>query len=91
MKEAIIKFVFNLLALALYVVLGTIGFYYGGFALPQAFGFGFLFGLILGCLNELRRDIWEFRKLFEKKDEPKEDNYQQWFEKNKNKQLFESK
>ena len=58
MKEAIIKFVFNLLALALYVAFGTIGFYYGGFALSQALGFGFLFGLILGCLNEERITIY---------------------------------
>ena len=69
MKEAIFKFIFNLFGLILYVAFGTLGFYYGGFALSQALGFGFLFGLILGCLNEIRRDIWDFRRLFEKKSE----------------------
>lgn len=69
MKEAIIKFIVNLFGLILYVAFGTLGFYYGGFALSQALGFGFLFGLILGCLNEIRRDIWDFRRLFEKKNE----------------------
>jgi len=69
MKEAIIKFIVNLFGLILYVAFGTLGFYYGGFALSQALGFGFLFGLILGCLNEIRRDIWDFRKIFEKKNE----------------------
>ena len=73
MKEAIFKFIVNLFGLILYVAFGTLGFYYGGFALPQALGFGFLFGLILGCLNEIRRDIWDFRRLFEKKNE--EDNH----------------
>ena len=72
MKEAIIKFIFNLFGLILYVAFGTLGFYYGGFALSQALGFGFLFGLILGCLNEIRRDIWDFRRLFEKKNEEDE-------------------
>ena len=69
MKEAIIKFIVNLFVLILYVAFGTLGFYYGGFALSQALGFGFLFGLILGCLNEIRRDIWDFRRFFEKKNE----------------------
>ena len=72
MKEAIIKFIVNLFVLILYVAFGTLGFYYGGFALSQALGFGFLFGLILGCLNEIRRDIWDFRRLFEKKNEEDE-------------------
>ena len=72
MKEAIIKFIVNLFGLILYVAFGTLGFYYGGFALSQALGFGFLFGLILGCLNEIRRDIWDFRRLFEKKNEEDE-------------------
>ena len=72
MKEAIFKFIVNLFGLILYVAFGTLGFYYGGFALPQALGFGFLFGLILGCLNEIRRDIWDFRRLFEKKNEEDE-------------------
>jgi len=72
MKEAIFKFIFNLFGLILYVAFGTLGFYYGGFALSQALGFGFLFGLILGCLNEIRRDIWDFRRLFEKKNEEDE-------------------
>ena len=72
MKEAIIKFIVNLFGLILYVAFGTLGFYYGGFALSQALGFGFLFGLILGCLNEIRRDIWDFRKIFEKKNEEDE-------------------
>lgn len=72
MKEAIFKFIFNLFGLILYVAFGTLGFYYGGFALSQALGFGFLFGLILGCLNEIRRDIWDFRKIFEKKNEEDE-------------------
>ena len=72
MKESIIKFIVNLFGLILYVAFGTLGFYYGGFALSQALGFGFLFGLILGCLNEIRRDIWDFRKIFEKKNEEDE-------------------
>ena len=38
--------------------------------LLQSIGYGLLFALILGCINEVRRDIWNLRKdLKESKNE----------------------
>ena len=56
------KFLSNIIGLAIYEAFGIIGFSIAGLSILESIGYGFLFALILGCINEVRRDIWDLRK-----------------------------
>ena len=56
------KFLSNIIGLAIYEVFGIIGFSIAGLSILESIGYGFLFALILGCINEVRRDIWGSHK-----------------------------
>lgn len=64
------KFLSNIIGLAIYEAFGIIGFSIAGLSILESIGYGFLFALILGCINKVRRDIWDLRKeLKESKNE----------------------
>lgn len=64
------KFLSNIIGLVIYEAFGIIGFSIAGLGILESIGYGFLFALILGCINEVRRDIWDLRKeLKESKNE----------------------
>ena len=64
------KFLSNIVGLVIYEAFGIIGFSIAGLSILKSLGYGFLFALILGCINEVRRDIWDLRKeLKESKNE----------------------
>ena len=56
------KFLSNIIGLTIYEAFGIIGFSIAGLSILESIGYGFLFALILGCINEVRRDIWDLRK-----------------------------
>ena len=62
MKEKLLN---NLISLAIYEIFGIVGLLIAGLTVMQSIGYGLLFALVLGCLNEIRRDIWDFRKHIE--------------------------
>ena len=64
------KFLSNIVGLVFYEAFGIIGFLIAGLSILESIGYGFLFALALGCINEVRRDIWDLRKeLKENKNE----------------------
>lgn len=65
MKHHLTKLLSNVLSLAIYEIFSIVGFQIAGLTIFQSVGYGLLFALILGCLNEIRRDIWNFRKQLE--------------------------
>ena len=56
------KFLSNIVGLVFYEAFGIIGFLIAGLSILESIGYGFLFALIFGCINEVRRDIWDLRK-----------------------------
>ena len=56
------KFLSNIVGLVIYEAFGIIGFLIAGLSILESIGYGFLFALVLGCINEVRRDIWDLRK-----------------------------
>ena len=64
------KFLSNIVGLVIYEAFGIIGFSIAGLSILESIGYGFLFSLILGCVNEVRRDIWDLcKELKESKNE----------------------
>ena len=64
------KFLSNIVGLVFYEAFGIIGFSIAGLSILESIGYGFLFALVLGCINEVRRDIWDLHKeLKESKNE----------------------
>ena len=74
------RFLSNIIAFVIYDTFGIIGFLIAGLSILESIGYGFLFALILGCINEIRRDIWDLRK------ELKESKNESATETNENKQ-----
>ena len=51
------KFIENIIGLAVYVILGFVCLKAAGLGNWQSFGFGLLFGNLMGILNELHSDL----------------------------------